>query len=252
MGHAPFPSLTESSFMRLLPLLLLLVAAQPAANPAAWEPAPRTKEHSWMSVATWKQLHEGHLARTRKGGVDVVFLGDSITQGWGGVGAPVWKKTFEPLNAVNYGIGGDTTREVLYRLDQGVLDGITPKAVVLMIGTNNFGLAGDAPADVAKGVGAVVGSVRKKAPDAKVLLLGIFPRDKAAGTAMRKKIAEANEQIARLADGKAVVYRDVGAAFLAADGTLPADVMPDALHLSEKGYGLWADAIAEPLRALLK
>ena len=240
--------------MRLLPLplLLLLVAAQPAATPAAWEAAPRTKEYPWMSVATWKQLHEGHLARTKKGGVEVVFLGDSITQGWGGAGAAAWKKHYEPLNAANYGIGGDTTREVLYRLDQGILDGITPKAVVVMIGTNNFGLAKDTPADVAKGVGAVVAAVRKKVPDAKVLLLGIFPRDRAAGTDLRKKVAEANEQIAKLADGQAVVYRDIGSAFLAADGTLPADVMPDALHLSEKGYARWAEAIDEPLRALLK
>jgi lysophospholipase L1-like esterase len=231
---------------------LLLVAAQPAANPAAWEAAARAKEYPWMSVAAWKQLHEGHVARTKKGGVDVVFLGDSITQGWSGAGAATWKKHYEPLNAANYGIGGDTTREVLYRLDHGILDGITPKAVVVMIGTNNFGLTADTPADVAKGVGAVVGSVRKKAPGAKVLLLGIFPRDKAAGTALRKKIAETNEQIAKLADGKAVVYRDIGPAFLDADGALPADVMPDALHLSEKGYARWAAALDEPLKVLLK
>ncbi len=234
-------------------LFITLVAlAQPAANPAAWEPAPRAKEYAWMSVATWKQLHTGHLARTKRGDVDVAFLGDSITQGWGGAGAKVWKERYEPLRAANYGIGGDTTREVLYRVNDGVLDGIKPKAVVVMIGTNNFGLAGDSPADVARGVGAVVSAVRTKAPDAKVLLLGIFPRDKAAGTVNRKKIAETNAAIEKLADGKAVIYRDIGQAFLAADGTLPPDVMPDALHLSEKGYGIWADAIDEPLRALLK
>lgn len=238
--------------MRVLALAAVLVVVQPAANPAAWEPAPRAKEYPWMSVATWKQLHVGHLARTKKGDVGVVFLGDSITQGWGGAGAKVWKDRYEPVKAANYGIGGDTTREVLYRVNDGILDGIKPKAVVLMIGTNNFGLTGDTPADVAKGVEAVVGAVRTKAPDAKVLLLGIFPRDKVAGTAFRKKIAETNERIAKLADGKAVVYRDIGQTFLAADGTLPPDVMPDALHLSEKGYALWADAIDEPLKGLVK
>jgi lysophospholipase L1-like esterase len=238
--------------MNAILAVTLLALAQPPAKPAAWEAAPRQKEHSWMSVATWKKLHAEHLARTKKGGVDVAFLGDSITQGWSGAGAPVWKKRYEPLNAVNYGIGGDTTREVLYRLNDGILEGIKPKAVVLMIGTNNFGLAGDSPADVAKGVGAVVAAVRKKAPGAKVLLLGIFPRDKSAGTAFRKKIAEANEQIAKLADGKRVVYLDIGKKFLADDGTLPAEIMPDALHLSEKGYGIWAEAIDEPLKAILK
>lgn len=226
--------------------------SQPPANDAAWEPAARAKEHPWMSIATWKKMHEGHLARTKKGGVDVMFLGDSITQGWGGAGEPVWKKRFEPLNAANYGIGGDTTREVLYRLNDGILDGIKPKAVVLLIGTNNFGLFGDSAADTAKGVEAVVKSVRKKAPDAKILLLGIFPRDKAANTAARKKITETNEAIAKVADGKTVVYLDIGKKFLADDGTLPAEVMPDALHLSEKGYGIWADAIEEQLKTLLK
>jgi lysophospholipase L1-like esterase len=233
-------------------VITLLAIAQPPVKDAAWEPAARAKEHPWMSIATWKKMHEGHLARTKKGGVDVVFLGDSITQGWGGVGAPVWKKQFEPLNAVNYAIGGDTTREVLYRLNDGILDGIKPKAVVVLIGTNNFGLFGDSAADTAKGVEAVVASVRKKAPDAKILLLGIFPRDKATGTAFRKKITEANEAIAMIADGKTVVYLDIGKKFLAEDGTLPAQVMPDALHLSEKGYGIWANAIEEPLKALLK
>lgn len=238
--------------MHALLVSFLAIVAQPATKDAAWEPAARAKEYSWMSIDTWKKLHAGHLASTKKGGVDVVFLGDSITQGWGGAGAPVWKKRYSPLNAVNYGIGGDTTREVLYRLNDGILDGIKPKVVVLMIGTNNFGLTPDTPADVGKGVAAVIETIRKKSPDAKVLLLSIFPRDKAAGTVFRKKIGEANEALAKLADGKAVVYLDIGKKFLADDGTLPADVMPDALHLSEKGYGIWADAIDEQLKSLLK
>ncbi len=237
--------------MQSLLLLGLFALAQAPAKPAAWEPAPRTKEYPWMSTATWKKMHEAHLARTKKGDVGVVFLGDSITEGWGGAGRNVWQKRYAPLNAANYGIGGDTTREVLYRLDQGILEGIKPKAVVLMIGTNNFGLQGDSVADVAKGVEAVVGSIRKKTPDAKILLLAIFPRDKAPDTGMRKKIAETNEKLAKLADDKAVYFLDIGKKFLANDGTLPPDVMPDALHLSEKGYGIWADAIDGTLQKLL-
>ncbi len=238
--------------MQTLLLAGLLALAQAPAKPAAWEPAPRAKEYPWMSTATWKKMHDGHLARTKQGGVDVAFLGDSITEGWGGSGKAVWQKRYAGLNAANYGIGGDTTREVLYRLDQGILDGLKPKAVVLLIGTNNLGLEGDTPADAVKGVEAVVGSVRKKAPDAKILLLAIFPRDKKPDTAMRKKVAEANEKLAKLCDNKAVFYLDIGRQFLADDGTLPADVMPDALHLSEKGYGIWADAIDDTLQKLLK
>jgi lysophospholipase L1-like esterase len=238
--------------MNVLVAAALLTMSQAPAKELPWEPAPRSKEYSWMSVATWKQLHEGHIARTKKGDVDVVFLGDSITQGWSGAGAPIWKKHFEPLKAANYGIGGDMTQNVLYRMNDGILDGIKPKVVVVMIGTNNFGLAGDTAGDTAKGVEAILTAVRKKAPDAGVLLLGIFPRDRAPNTAFRKKIQETNEAISKSADGKKVIFLDIGKKFLAADGTLPPDVMPDALHLSEKGYGIWAEAIQEPLKTFLK
>lgn len=230
-------------------LLAALAFAQAPAKEVAWEAAPRTKEYAWMSTDTWKKLHESHLAISKKGYVDVAFLGDSITQGWGNNGP--WKKHFVPLKAANYGIGGDTTQNVLWRLEHGAFDGISPKAVVLMIGTNNFGLAGDNAADTAKGIGAVVAAIRKKTPDAKILLLAIFPRDEKPGTAMRKKIAETNAAIEKLADGKNVVYLDIGPKFLKDDGTLPKDLMPDFLHVSEKGYEIWAEAISDPLAKLL-
>ncbi len=95
--------------MRLLAFAAILVAILPAGKDSAWEPSPRAKDHPWMSIATWKKLHKEHLARTKKSGVDVMFLGDSITQGWGDEGAKVWKLRYEPLKAANYGIGGDTT-----------------------------------------------------------------------------------------------------------------------------------------------
>ena len=141
---------------------------------------------------------------------------------------------------------------MLWRIQNGELEGLAPKAVVLMIGTNNFGLHGDAPADVAKGVAAVVRTLREKLPASKVLLLGVFPRDEKPGTGGRKKILELNKEISALGDKKNVVFLDIGPKFLAPDGTLPKDVAPDFLHLSEKGYQIWADAMAPTLDALLK
>lgn len=217
-------------------LLLALLLLQAKEN--AWEPAPRVREYSWMSTSAWKARHEKHLARAKEGNCDLLFVGDSITEGWGQ--NAVWKKHFAPRKAVNIGIGGDTTQNVLWRLLNGEVDGLSPKAVVLLIGTNNFGLHGDAPGDVAKGVAAVVDTLKKKLPAAKILLLGVFPRDANAGTPARKKILELN---AALAKTEGVDYLDLGPKFLSPDGALAKEVMPDFLHLSEKGYQIWADAI---------
>jgi lysophospholipase L1-like esterase len=230
-------------------LLLILAAACVCRAEDADKPAPRTREYPWMSTAVWKKKHEAHVAIAKKGGVDLLFVGDSITEGW--AGTQVWYETYAPRKAANFGIGGDTTQNVLWRLENGAGEGLSPKVVVLLIGTNNFGLHGDQPADVAKGVTAVVGSLRSRFPAAKILLPAVFPRDRKPDTAFRRKIAELNAAVAKLDDGKAVRFLDIGAKFLAADGTLPADVMPDALHLSEKGYRIWAEAMEPLLKELL-
>jgi len=229
--------------MRTLLLAILLLQAKELP----WEPAPRVKEYPWMSTASWKERHERFVKRAKDGTCDLLFLGDSITEGWGN--NAVWKKHFEPRKAVNFGIGGDTTQNVLWRITNGELDGLSPKAVVLLIGTNNFGLHGDAPGDVAKGVAAVVDTLRRKLPGAKILLLAVFPRDEKPNTGMRKKIAELNAELAKI---EGVRFLDIGAKFLAADGTLPKDVMPDFLHLSEKGYRIWAEAMEPELSKLLE
>lgn len=227
------------------------VFAQDKEKP--WEPHPRTTSYPWMSTADWQSLHEGFLKRGKAGPVDLLFLGDSITQGWGAEGKAVWEKEYAPKNAANFGIGGDTTQNVLWRITGGgELAGVKPKAVVVMIGTNNFGLRNDTAADVAKGVGAVVKAVRERLPESKVLLLGLFPRDTKPDTDFRKRVGETNRQLAKLAGGKSVVFRDIGATFLDKNGNLPPAVMPDALHLSPKGYALWADAIRADLDALMK
>jgi lysophospholipase L1-like esterase len=229
-----------------------LSAEDAPANPAA--KAIEKKDKGWVA------RHEKFLARTKKGGVDVVFLGDSITQGWEGAGKKVWADTFAPLKAGNYGIGGDQTGHVLWRISAGKeLEGIDPKAAVIMIGTNNTG--GNTPEQIAGGIKAIVDTLRKDKPTMKILLLGVFPRagkkpDKEATATpaadLHPKIKAINDIIAKYADGSNVVYLDIGAKFLDKEGNLPKAIMPDYLHLSEKGYGIWADAIKDELAKLLK
>jgi lysophospholipase L1-like esterase len=195
--------------------------------------------------------HKQFLEVARKGDVDVLFIGDSITQGWEGNGKEVWKKNFEPLKAANFGIGGDQTGHVIWRITEGKeLEGINPKVAVIMIGTNNMG--GNNPEQIAGGVETIVKELRKQKPQTKILLLAIFPRAEKSDNPVRAKVKATNELIKKLADGKDVVYLDIGEKFLAADGSISKEIMPDYLHLSPKGYAIWADEIRTPVEKLLK
>ena len=227
-----------------LALLFGLLQAESAS-----EPAPRKKEYPWMSVARWTQVHENFLKRAKEGKIDLLFLGDSITEGWGQ--NAVWQKNYGPLSAANFGIGGDTTENVLWRIMNGEIEGISPKVAVLLIGTNNFGLEGHSPDQVAKGISTIVQTLRKKLPGTKILLLAIFPRDEKPGAEIRKKIQKVNEQIAPLDDKKNVRYLDIGPRLANPDGSLSKEIMPDYLHLSEKGYQIWADGMAPLLKKLM-
>jgi lysophospholipase L1-like esterase len=240
--------------IRAAALAAIISAAPFASANTAIVPEPRD--------AGWVKRHEGFVEIARQGNVDVLFLGDSITDAWRreppGGGKKIWDATFAPLRAANFGISGDRTQHVLWRLENGELEGIKPKAVVLMIGTNNTGFERDqktarnTPAETAAGVAAIVQKLRTKQPQAKILLLAVFPRGEKPDHPQRKQVAEINAAITKLADGKNVRFLDIGQKFLASDGTLPKDIMPDFLHPNEKGYEIWAAAIKEPLAALLK
>lgn len=195
----------------------------------------------------WAERHKGFLKRAQQGDVDLLFLGDSITQGWND--NETWKRHYGPRKAANFGIGGDRTQHVLWRIRNGELEGITPKAVVLMIGTNNMG--SNTPDQIAEGVKAIVTDLREKLPKAKILLLGIFPRDAKADSPVRQRVNQTNEKIAGLASDPMVTYLDIGPKFLESDGTLTKEVMPDLLHLSPRGYRIWADSIEPTLWKLL-
>jgi len=191
------------------------------------------------------------LARAKANpGAQIVFLGDSITQGWEEAGKEVWDRVFAPHLALNLGVSGDRTQHVLWRIDHGQLDGLRPKLVVLMIGTNNSNAEDNSSAEIAQGIAAVVGRVRRKLPEAKVLLLAVFPRGEKPNP-QRTKNDEASHMAAEaVADGKSVHFLDLSSNFLGPDGLLPREVMPDALHPSTKGYEIWAKAIEAKVKEL--
>jgi len=221
--------------------------AAPPESPSI--PSPK-KGPDGMPQAGFIKAHESFLARAKQGNVDVLFLGDSITAGWATRGKAVWTERYEKMNAANFGIGGDRTQHVLWRITNGELEGISPKVVVLMIGTNNTG-ANDVPS-IAEGVSVIVKTIRQKLPNTKVMLLAIFPRGEKPENPARAKITQINEIISKLDDGKMVRYLDIGPKFLQPDGTLPKDIMPDSLHPNEAGYKIWADAIAPLLAEMMK
>ncbi len=221
----------------------------------AVQPAPRDPN--------WKKRHEQFVEIAKRGGIELLFLGDSITDAWGGEGhnpkspgAAIFEKEFLPLKAANFGIGGDRTQHVLWRLQNGEFDGITPKVVMLMIGTNNSNGKDNTAEEIAEGIQAIVREIHKRSPKTKVLLLAIFPRATGKTPEIQKeqteKINKVNEIIAKLDDGgKTVKFLDIGAKFKDGD-MIPKDIMPDQLHLSSKGYRIWADAVKETILQLME
>jgi lysophospholipase L1-like esterase len=207
--------------------------------------------------ANWVARHEGFVREAQKGGIDILFMGDSIMDEWRNTGLTVWNKYYAPRRAANFGIDGERTQHVLWRMDHGELDGIKPRVVVLLIGTNNTGreketgkIRNTVP-EAIEGVQAVVKKLRVKLPDSKILLLAIFPRG-TLDDPQRAQVALINTVIARLDDGKMVKYLDVTPKFLEPDGTVSRNTMPDLLHLSERGYQTWAEAMEPTLDGMLK
>jgi beta-glucosidase len=190
-------------------------------------------------------------AKDNPGPCDLVFIGDSITQGWEGSppngGKNVWEKYYGKRKCLNFGVGGDRTQHVLWRFENGQLDGLKPKAAVLMIGTNNSNKDDNSEADILEGVTAIVKQIRTRLPETKLLVLGIFPRGKTFSP-QRGKILQVNQALEKLADNKTIFYMDIGSQLIEADGSISSEMMRDALHPGEKGYEIWAAAIEPKLK----
>jgi lysophospholipase L1-like esterase len=235
-------------------LLATALAAWPAGGPgkAAVRPVPRTDANS-------KLAHRQMLDSLKKGRIDVYFVGDSITRRWRATDYPHflenWNKNFFGWNAANFGWGGDTVQNILWRMRNGELDGVQPKVIVLLAGTNNVGTfpANDARvAAIDGGIKALLDTLREKAPKATIIVMGILPRnDGPKPIAVIRSINKINEQIAKYADGKAIRYLNINDRLADRDGKLFKGLTVDRLHLSLKGYQVWADALKPLLTELL-
>jgi len=235
-------------------------ATAPTTDPALLDPDKNSALKPAPRDPNWIKRHEGFVEIAKHGGVAVLFLGDSITDFWRRDGPQggksIWERDFAPLRAANFGISGDRTQHVLWRMANGELTGLQPKVVVLMIGTNNTGLERNTNAprntgpETIQGVTAVVKGLRARLPATRVLLLAIFPR--ADNPVSPPQIREINAALAKLDDRKFVRFLDINAKLLNADGVLTKDIMPDLLHPNAKGYEIWAAAIRQPLAEMLK
>jgi beta-glucosidase len=215
------------------------LAVKPEVQTAAWA-------QSW-----WMPRHEEKLEALKGRQVDLLMIGDSITHSWENGGKAVWEKYYADRNAFNIGFSGDRTENVLWRLQHGAVDGISPKLAVVMIGTNNTGHRQDEPAHTAAGVRAILDELQTRLPKTKILLLAIFPRGADAGNRLRKINDATNAIIAEFADDQRVFYLDINDEFLDDDGTLPKSIMPDLLHPNPKGYEIWAAAMEPMIKRLM-
>lgn len=207
-------------------------------TPLSIQAAPQ--ETDW-----WLPRHEQKLAeKAAMKSVDLVFLGDSITQGWEEEGHVFWDEYYGSLNALNLGFNGDRTEHVLWRLAHGAVDDIDPKLLVLLIGTNNTGHRQDTPAETALGIQQILQLLSEKLPNTNILLLAIFPRSAKPTQKLRVLNDEVNRLIQPYADGEKVIYLDINACFLDDRGCVTPDIMSDYLHLNSPQYRVWANAVS--------
>ena len=231
------------------------VVVREGASPTPSTLVPVTQNRDWR-IYDWAERHAACVKLMKERQPEIVMLGDSITHFWGGepvggrrTGVEEWDRFFAGRRVVNLGYGWDRTENVLWRLTHGEFDGVTPKVVVVMIGTNNIDL--NTPDEIAAGVTAICAELHRRSPSTQILLLGIFPRGEHPD-ATRAKVDAVNQRISRL-DGKDdVTYLDVGGAFLEADGAISNAVMYDFLHPTALGYQKWVAAMGPALDRLMK
>ena len=255
---------------QLMPIALLAFTVLTALPPAGAKPPPPRQSQTYLTAGpsarakpwvpgwgfyprapqTWLR-YQRHLARHKP--APIVFFGDSLMLEWAdkGRGRDVWHERYAPLSAANAGIGGDTTRQALWRIERGELDRLRPRIVVLMIGTDNLNdpLSDGTDAEVSRGIAAVVHALRRRLPHTHILLLGLLPRQE---TSFCRRVAAINRPLAALDDGRTVRFLDLSPWFLAGPGRINrALYTSDQLHLTPPGYQTWAEAM-QPLFSAMR
>ncbi|MGD1919466.1 MAG: GDSL-type esterase/lipase family protein [Pleurocapsa sp.] len=246
--------LTKLASLVAISALLIIFALQKLildSSPESVRPTPRMRSYLWMPLSQWFFFHAEDVALAETSESKILFLGDSLVQNWSET--QVWNKHFKSLAALNFGISGDLTQNLLWRLENGAVGNLNPEKIILQIGTNNLSSSNkETSQEIAQGVIAVVNKLQIAFPEAKILLMAVFPREKEAEHPYRNKIQRLNQHLEILQDLEHLTYLDMGNQFLLSDGTLSQELMPDALHLSEKGYEIWGNAILQWMKSFEK
>jgi len=233
-------------------LLALLILLQGTPTTLAGMPTGRTADDAVTPVENSRHSKFLEEIDKREGKIDLVLVGDSITDFWPGKGKDSYAQ-LKPWNPLNLGISAERTEQVLWRLQNGELDGFKAKAIMILIGTNNIGHhADEKPEWVAAGIRRILETIREKQPQAKVLLLAIFPRGATATDPQNQRVTETNKLLPALADEKTVFYMDIGGIFLDEQGNVKKELMPDFLHPNADGYTLWLAAVKPKLSEFMK
>jgi lysophospholipase L1-like esterase len=241
-----------ASTIAALALFLSGLSTRLAATEPFDQPKARLDPNSRLS-------HEQRLATLKQGKIDLYFVGDSITRRWRATDYPQflenWNRNFRGWNAANFGWGGDTVQNILWRMQHGEIDGVEPRVIVLMAGTNNIGSKPASEGDItgiARGLRVLLDTLREKAPQATIILMGITPRnDHPQPTAIMPSINRINQNISQYADGKSIRFLNINDKLADETGRLIDGMTVDRLHLSLKGYQVWADALTPVLSELL-
>jgi len=216
------------------------------------QPQERITTYPWSVPAQWHERHREIITRRNMSNINVLFIGDSLINQWVAGGQKAWAEHYRPLRAANFGVGSDTTQNILWRITEGKeLLGLSPKVVVILAGINNFNLSDHDAGQVAAGVIAISDTVRQKLPRAQILVLGIFPMGESPEDPIRQKIRDANNAIQAVAADKQVTFLDIGGSFVEPDGRIDQSIMTDYLHLSPEGYAIWARTMNPTLMQLL-
>ncbi len=225
--------------------------AKDTQNLQVFAVTPEVQTAEW-AVKWWMPRHEAKLKeKATMDRVDLLMVGDSITHGWEDGGKASWDNYYAKRNALNIGFSGDRTEHVVWRLQNGAVEGISPKLAVIMIGTNNTGHRQDRPAYTAAGIQMIIDELQNRLPETKILLLAVFPRGATFDDPLRKINRGVNGIISQFADDERVFFLDINDKFLTDDGELPKSVMPDLLHPNAEGYAIWADAMEKSIMTLM-